>query len=959
MFENMLERIKKNAFKYNLSKPYQEYSQIELANEVMEHRYAEDIKVVIEHNGKSYELYTFGCKNTQDFLDKYRLVFEEIGLSYNTPVVESTPEVVVSEPENVENSNLDMVNNNTVVDNNINFFDMQVEKDDSFIISFTKMLNKKREINQEVKLNFNGVDINTADCNSVEDMVVKYSNDIINNYVEYYNTCLKDNDVKDAMWLFKTSRGNKYYGNEENKEQIASQIAVKEREYNLLFNKKNSIDFNNSQEVFEWVNSLIPYVNNHALALPVGLENSEYLTQDKLILAVLKDNGYTSQNISINNMDDFYKQFVSFQMQQLEKYGFFVTDYDSMTQEDLSLITERTKDEAKLLKYVDLLDRYENKLLELDEYENGNIGTNGGNFDKQIEKLTNEIEELKVKASNSESIEDISNDLSILYTIIDKTVVDKKLNDVEMKASSSFLDAYRLPTTENILIALNAAQDLDDNSKLKINLIDGITKLTRRYSSTLDDEEIGLIGMQLATIGVSLTPNSHLEDSIKVKEEEINKIKSIQEKRKNNGIASKAKINNNIIKLKEKINELNIKLEKVSIEPVQQVNNVVLENNDIVENDIELTPTQEKPFWENSKLSEIAAEGSIFTDASRIDEDHNWLSADNAKNLGHVAGESGQELVSDSDSLVLDKKPLFGFGKNKTEVTSNEVDLETVSENNQANEVVSEEIVQQDDQNSDVDLSSESNIDVSSNEIDTNDSDLDLVLSEEDLKKDSLFEFKPIKAVKNISKNLYDKISNINFKEKVKNAVEVLKKHAMPVIVSVGLPIIAAAGIVAYSNLDNINTPQASDDNQKEDTVEDNIVMGTIEDDIQNTLQNDNISFGDTTEDSTKISFEEQSQNVIDQTLTGESTVYTNAYDAFLGTNAVETSNLYAPSWENATVGDYYTVEDGNLEKISKDEASDLYQNGGNVIQQVENNGVGIGYVELENQQEQSSGMVK
>lgn len=852
MFEGM--NVEKE---YKLLKPYYEYSQLELVAEIWNHKGLEDIKIVIEHNGKNYELSTTGLNGVLDFLNKYEQVFKELGIPYDTNL---NLEVVTD--NSVNEQVIEEKGTNTPLENNPSFIEIKISDSSSLQTYFIRMMNKKSEINQEVKLVLNNMEINTVDCNNINDMLVKYSDLIFKEYEQYQTNSLNNKSVNDAVWLFKTPRGNRYDGSEENREEIVSKISEKTREYQLLFSKKDQIDFNNPNEVFNWIVSLTPYINNHALTLPVGVENSEYRSQDKLLIAILNKNGYTSGKKDVHNINDFYNQQIANQIEQLEKYGFFITEYTDMKEEDLSLTTKVVKEEAKLLRYKDRLDYCENKLEELNEYELGNIRTKGGNFNNQIQRLTTEIESLKNNKITEENMQQFSSNIQQVYNIIEKAILDKTLNENEVKIGRAYLNAYSLPTYENILEAFELAQTLSDESILKINLIDGISNLARRYSSKMDEDEIETINSKFESIGVTLIPKSNQDEIIKAKEIELNKIKTIKENRLNNGKSFREKIQNEINMLSAKVEELENKINKVEVKEEQE---------EVIE--------EEKPFFENSKLSELAEEGNIFTDSSNIDESHSYLNSDNAKNLGYI--------------------------NNDTEEYSS------------------------------------------------------LVLTEEEIKKDSLFNFTVVKTVKKISKNLYDKISNSQVKEKIQEKFEAMKKFILPTVAYVGLPILAGTSIVAASPA----FEQKEDDNQNEKHFESNNEIGDLEEDIKNTIEENNsdveVSFTDNNQNQvaeTNPTFEEMSQKVIDNALTGESAVYTNAVDASQGINAVEETKLYTPSWKNATPSSYYTVENQQAENISKEEAIEKYNNGESIIQKVENDGVGIGYIEL-NQNE--SGLTK
>ena len=56
------------------------------------------------------------------------------------------------------------------------------------------------------------------------------------------------------------------------------------------------------------------------------------------------------------------------------------------------------------------------------------------------------------------------------------------------------------------------------------------------------------------------------------------------------------------------------------------------------------------------------------------------------------------------------------------------------------------------------------------------------------------------------------------------------------------------------------------------------------------------------------------------------------------------------PSWSTATGGDYYIEKDGQMNKLSQDEAIDYYQHGADLVQSVENgdDNTIIGYINVD-----------
>lgn len=108
------------------------------------------------------------------------------------------------------------------------------------------------------------------------------------------------------------------------------------------------------------------------------------------------------------------------------------------------------------------------------------------------------------------------------------------------------------------------------------------------------------------------------------------------------------------------------------------------------------------------------------------------------------------------------------------------------------------------------------------------------------------------------------------------------------------------------------------------------------------------------------LSFEENYKSANTQVINEEIPLYTSADRALNDQEAV--TNVYKPSFENADSTRIYKLEDGNLVKVSYEEAQNIVENGGQVSVALENDGVGIGYVSIggnDTVEENSVGMSK
>lgn len=207
---------------------------------------------------------------------------------------------------------------------------------------------------------------------------------------------------------------------------------------------------------------------------------------------------------------------------------------------------------------------------------------------------------------------------------------------------------------------------------------------------------------------------------------------------------------------------------------------------------------------------------------------------------------------------------------------------------------------------------------------------------------ESLME-KATNLFKKIGKNILNWVKENPKVVAIKNWIQEHKKIAAAVGIAVGITVVGGA-VSIIRGLSNdapdidkipVETPTGIE-TVTEDTVDNVTDTVTM---VDQTIK----EMDEEKEEST--SFEENYKSANTQVMNEEIPLYTSADRALNGQEAV--ASVYKPSFENADSTRIYKLEDGNLVKVSYEEAQNIVENGGQVSVALENDGVGIGYVAI------------
>lgn len=322
----------------------------------------------------------------------------------------------------------------------------------SMISVINTLIKRKRETGQDQKETYNSIELSTEDCNTSDDMYVKYNNEIENSYQTRYekitrlmldvNTQLSVDDLTEnekrlalylrkAKYMFNLDR-REYNSEDEIEEDKYSIILEKSNELSEIVRDINNINFENSKEVFMWVQKMVPYINIQSVTVP-----NIATPIDVYLLETLKSKGYTTEKTAVNNEQDFYRNMLANQLKELSEYHFFVSDYDLSVRENEELTSIKTKRIAQYNLNTDLDNEYTRRLRHTNRQQS------------KLEKVKQEIEEEseKLRKTTEENIKVNKHKLEDLSNI---TVTSKVFKTECNEAKEAYEKTKLNPTYSNI-----------------------------------------------------------------------------------------------------------------------------------------------------------------------------------------------------------------------------------------------------------------------------------------------------------------------------------------------------------------------------------------------------------------------------------------------------------------------------------------------------------------------------
>lgn len=212
-----------------------------------------------------------------------------------------------------------------------------------------------------------------------------------------------------------------------------------------------------------------------------------------------------------------------------------------------------------------------------------------------------------------------------------------------------------------------------------------------------------------------------------------------------------------------------------------------------------------------------------------------------------------------------------------------------------------------------------------------------------------------IKKVSKASARLINKIRNFKFSEWIAPAFNFMKKYKMAIAITTLTITSATLGFVGGKHSEIAKNQETS---EIVTDIEENSIPETTVTEEKNVSEiagtQPDISIENIVQESTEEeNFNSELEEALNNILEGNAKVYFSSDRAINDINGkLPTEKQLENSWENATPGAYYTLENNQLEKITKEEATDYWQDGGTVAVRMDNNGTPIGWVPVEGQED-------
>ena len=420
----------KDGYNWTLTKALSSYTQEELAHELMEYKKTTNIEPQIRIGGVDGEyLITVGLNTEKEFLDKYGSVLDRANIPRGKAIEEVlVHDITLEKPIN-------------------NYTNLELAQ---------LLINKKKESNEEYGVIINSKRYDTIDCVTYTDFTNKYHAELKQLGVKEKSSVM-DGRIRNALltekgnfakYVFKLPRGN--IGSDGLDNNQLAEIAVMENEYKELFSKKDSIDFSNEKEVYDWLVSLSKYINTHAVNL------GDYSTM--YLLVIMKEHGYTS-DLNANS----YKYEIAHKLAELEDYNFFVCDEVYNQYDSNQTVLEAAKLEKSF--FEERMELYSNGISKIDEkLEDLDLKLKADNANQ--ENLKKELVRLESVKKNFEmmydSFKNLLDDLKTKYNLFEeeKEEVEEELSDTKKLGILDKLKGYK-----EVINTISNIQDEENNTE--------------------------------------------------------------------------------------------------------------------------------------------------------------------------------------------------------------------------------------------------------------------------------------------------------------------------------------------------------------------------------------------------------------------------------------------------------------------------------------------------------------
>lgn len=803
-----------------------------------------------------------------------------------------------------------------------NIIKISINENENIFSVLKRMLDTKTEKNSDVECVYKTGILSTIGCNNLSDMYVANSSAMFLELENEKKAYLATDVMQNVINNFK-SRGKRYDGSEENPEAIAADIRQKESEFQQKLNELNSIDFNNSSNVFNWLNSIIDYVNNRDLNLPLGINNIEYGTMANLIVRKLEEKGYTNvpDNVVVNNMDDYFRKLIAYQLDDLSKYEFFAYNYaenlvanNIITEEKIAQIQDN-----KMLTFNEGIGSYKVDYKVFKNAFNSALASNSPWVDFTAFNIeSDQYEKYSVRTNEATNFEE-----RLLNTKIDN-------NEVEPQVVQEDVVIEKDVDVQQYTDGLNNSFDELQQEALQTEI-----RTKKMQIATLDK----LINGEIDANGQKIDSYQTRKDQIKARITELEQIvsNSPQVDALSEYTKANEKLNSIVYRPGRYSNDSETKAMQLysSATAIPDVNNIVKA----------LDAASLLPIGSEVREPLIDAIAKLNNRYSeRRDSDDLQVLTDKFNQLGvslEINNVNQQEIEKlNNEYSLLEKEELEAKEKYTPKKEAIEKEIEELS--NRLNNVVN----------------TNSELTITNNEDEkqlpaVSEKQMPAVIEQEpELDIDDIPEvsegFGPqvIKNIKKASNKLLEKVYSTKFGQKIKAGIDWMKKYkkAIAAVVATGL-VIAGTAMLANeldkAHVENNTNQETAMDDEKENSEE--LAINNTNNEEVNVQSN--IESPELVEKSDEQIFQEELQQTLSDIVDGNVKVYSSAENAANDINSMSTNQSQREnSWANATPNTFY---DSEAQVLTREQAEQVIANGGEVVARFDNNGTHIGYVPI------------
>ena len=418
-------------------------------------------------------------------------------------------------------------------------------ENESIIELANRMLAKRQETGNEVESQIYGIPITTENCQTAEDIEVQ----LLKARLEIYESnadAAKHNYLMAAFAeQFKkrekgpsspisvlSTKAETLARAEQEKREKASD------EFYHNFMNKNDIDWNNSNEVYGWMNELVEGINNFDATLPLNeiyseeelkqlqeKYNTKRLSSAQVIVDELKNHGYTGDKIEINNIDDFNRQYIANYINELEEYGMIITEkYVDTLKEN----AKGAEDEI-----INVVYRQAQDMLAASQDQNIDYEA----FNEQKTAIDEEISEVARRRKEINYVLDVAKVLPSLEIIANATTAiqvstDIKKEDLEAKLAniekdfSKTLNGNQEPTTP-VSVQPEPGKDTDEYLSYEETYMQHMNEISSKITENVEKLIEAIYQNEIEKANTQISTSSEYDNILK-------KIKSkAEENRKN------------------------------------------------------------------------------------------------------------------------------------------------------------------------------------------------------------------------------------------------------------------------------------------------------------------------------------------------------------------------------------------------------------------------------------------